>query len=89
MQEIRSQRITPDQLDKMKKMKGSYEALFSKRAIKYREMGLKDKKLTEDDYGRLILQEDTFLKRPVVIIDDKIYVGNEKKTVDELKKAVS
>jgi arsenate reductase len=73
----------------MKKMAGSYEALFSRRAMKYKEWGLKDKLLTENDYRNYILKEYTFLKRPVVIVADKIFVGSEKKNVAALKKAVS
>lgn len=86
MQDIKTEKITPAQLDEMKAMAGSYEALFSRRAIKYKEMGLKDKKLTEDDYRQLILDEYTFLKRPVTINGKKIFVGNDKKTVEALKK---
>jgi arsenate reductase (glutaredoxin) len=85
MQDIRTERITPAQLDQMKKMAGSYEALFSRRAIKYKEMGLKNKNLSEQDIRKLILKEDTFLKRPVVIDGKTIFVGNEKKTVAALK----
>jgi arsenate reductase (glutaredoxin) len=88
MQDIKFEKITPAQIDAMKKMAGSYEALFSRRAMKYKEMGLKDKPLTEKDYRQLILDEYTFLKRPVVIINDKIFIGSEKKNVAELKKAV-
>lgn len=88
MQDIRAEKITPAQLEEMKKMAGSYEALFSRRAIKYKELGLKYKKLEEKDYRSFILQEDTFLKRPVVIMNDKIFIGNEKKNVEALKKAV-
>jgi len=88
MQDIKTEKITAEQLDEMKKMAGSYEALFSRRAMKYKELGLKDKKLTEKDYRNYILEEYTFLKRPVVIIDDKIFSGSEKKTVENLKKAV-
>lgn len=87
-QNIREEKITPAQLDEMKKLAGSYEALFSRRALKYKELGLKDKKLEEKDYKNYILQEDTFLKRPVTILGDKIFVGNEKKTVIALKDAV-
>jgi arsenate reductase (glutaredoxin) len=43
MQDIKFEKITAAQLDEMKKMAGSYESLFSRRAIKYRELGLKDK----------------------------------------------
>ncbi len=88
MQDIKFVKITPAQLDEMKKLAGNYESLFSRRAIKYRELGLKDKKLEEKDYRNYILEEYTFLKRPVIIIDDKIFIGSEKKTIEALKKAV-
>ena len=88
MQDIKWEKITPSQLEEMKKMAGSYEALFSRRAMKYKEWKLKDKQLSEDDYRNYILEEYTFLKRPVVIIDKKIFIGSEKKTVEALKNAV-
>jgi arsenate reductase (glutaredoxin) len=85
-QNIKMDKITPEQLDEMKTMIGSYEALFSRRSLKYKAMGLKDKTLTEKDYRNLILQEYTFLKRPVVISGKKIFSGSEKKTVAEVMK---
>jgi len=85
-QNIKEDKITPEQLDDMKSMVGSYEALFSRRALKFKSMGLRDKKLTEKDYRDLILQEYTFLKRPVVISGKKIFSGSEKKTVAEVLK---
>lgn len=88
MQDIKTEKITAAQLDEMKKMAGSYEALFSRRALKYKELGLKDKPLTEEDYRRYILEEYTFLKRPVTIIGNKIFIGSEKKTLEALKNAV-
>ena len=88
MQDIKFEKITPSQLEEMKKMAGSYEALFSRRAIKYRELNLKDKKLNEPDYRNYILEEYTFLKRPVTIINSRIFVGSEKKTVASLKQAL-
>jgi arsenate reductase (glutaredoxin) len=88
LQDIKTEKITPAQIDEMKNMAGSYEALFSRRAIRYKEMGLKNKLLSEKDYRKLILEEYTFLKRPVAIINHKIFVGNENKTVDALKNEV-
>jgi len=88
LQDIKTEKITAKQLEEMKKMAGTYEALFSRRAMKYKELGLKDKQLTEKDYRNYILEEYTFLKRPVVIINDNIFIGSEKKTVEALKKAV-
>jgi len=88
MQEIKTEKITPAQLDEMKKMAGSYEALFSRVALKYRIMGLNTMQLNEKDYRKYILQEYTFLKRPVIIVDNDIFIGNSKKTVAAAKAAI-
>ena len=85
LQNIKEQKITPEQLEAMKIMAGSYEALFSRKAMKYRSMGLQDRNLTEDDYRQLILEEYTFLKRPVVIIDGDIFIGSAKAAVEGAK----
>lgn len=88
LQDIKTEKITPAQLDELKAKAGTYEALFSRRAMKYKEMGLKEKMLTEKDYRRLILEEYTFLKRPVALVGGKIFVGSEKGTVVALKEAL-
>ena len=85
IQDIKSTKIKASQLDAMKKMAGSYEALFSRRSMKYRPLGLHEMEMTEKDYRKYILQEYSFLKRPVFIIEDDIFVGNAKKTVAQLK----
>ncbi len=79
LQDIKTEPITPAQLDEMKKLAGSYEALFSKIALKYRSMGLNTMTLTEKDYRKYILQEYTFLKRPVMIAGKEIFIGNAPK----------
>ena len=88
LQNIKEDKITPEQLDHMKEMTGSYEDLFSRRAMKYRSMGLNEMTLNEDDYRQYILEEYTFLKRPVIIIDDEIFVGSAKKAVEGAKAKV-
>ena len=88
LQDIKTDPITPAQLDEMKVLAGTYEALFSRRALKYKALGLKDQVLTEKDYRKYILEEYTFLKRPVVISGKQIFVGSEKKTVGELKEKI-
>ena len=84
IRDIKAESITESELDRMKEMQDSYEALFSRRAQKYKSMGLKNQNLTEEDYRKLILQEYTFLKRPVIIIDNEIFVGNSKKNIEKL-----
>ena len=88
LQDIKTQNMTENQLDEMKARAGSYEALFSKRARLYREKGLNEKQLSEADYKNLILEHYTFLKRPVIFVDGKIFVGNSKKVVEAAKQAI-
>ena len=85
LQDIKTTAITPEQLEEMKQMAGSYESLFSKRARLYKERDLKNQQLTEEDYKNLILEHYTFLKRPVMISGDQIFIGNSKKVVEAAK----
>lgn len=75
LQNIKDESVTAQQLDEMKALAGSYEKLFSRRAKLYAEMGLKNEKLSEEDYKHYILQHYTFLKRPVIINGKKITIG--------------
>lgn len=88
LQEIKSEPITPEQLEQMEALSGSYESLFSRRAMLFRQRGLHEKELSEKDYKNLILEHYTFLKRPVIIVGDQIFVGNSKKTVEAAKEAI-
>jgi arsenate reductase len=85
LQDIKTSAITEEQLTEMHALAGSYEALFSRRALKYRELGLNEKTLSEKEYKKYILQEYTFLKRPVMVFNDQIFIGNAPKTVAAAK----
>lgn len=89
LQDIKEEPLTVAQLEDMAKHTGSYEKLFSKRAKLYKEMGLKDEKLSETDYKRYILEHYTFLARPVIIFNDTIFVGNSAKAVEKMLKTVN
>ena len=85
LQGIKEEEITVKQLEKMHALSGSYEALFSKRAKLYKEMGLKDQTLSEADFKHYILDHYTFLKRPVIVFNDQVFIGNSAKTVEDAK----
>jgi len=87
-QDIKTDALTASQLEEMKGSAGSYEALFSKRARLYRQQGLHEKQLSESDYKNLILEHYTFLKRPVIMVNDRIFIGNSKKVVAAAKEAI-
>ncbi len=87
-QEIKANNITVAQLDEMYALSKSYEALFNKRAKLYKAMDLKNQELSEADYRQYLLDEYTFLKRPVFIVDKEIFIGNSKKVIESLKEKI-
>ena len=87
-QEIKANNITVAQLDEMYALSNSYEDLFNKRAKLYKAMDLKNQVLSEEDYRQYLLDEYTFLKRPVFIVDDEIFIGNSKKVIEKLKEKI-
>jgi arsenate reductase len=89
LQDIKKEKITEEQIDLMRNLAGSYQTVFSKVAKKYKAMGLNEMQLTEKDYRKYILIEYTFLKRPVIIVDDKIFIGNSEKAISDAKAALA
>jgi arsenate reductase (glutaredoxin) len=82
LQNIKEENIDEAALDQLKEKVGSYEALFSRKAMKFRSMGLNEMNLTETDYKKYMLDEYTFLKRPFIINEDEVFIGNAKNVVE-------
>lgn len=89
LQDIKEKEITVKQLEELHALSGSYESLFSKRAKLYKEMELKNQKLSERDFRYYLLYHYTFLKRPVIVSGEQIFIGNSKKTVESAKRFVN
>lgn len=83
LQDIKTEKITLEQLEEMRSMTDSYDSLLNKRARKLSEF--KGQELSEEKLKSMILEEYTFLKRPVFIFENEIFIGNSKKTVESLK----
>ena len=87
--DIKEEGISAEDLDEMRAHAGSYEALFSRRAMKFRSMGLSEKTLAEGDYRALILEEYTFLKRPVFLTESGVTAGSAKAQVSAARDLLS
>ena len=87
LQDIKQQNIDAETLDWIKNKVGSYEALFSRKAMKYKSMGLNNMDLKESDYRKYMLEEYTFLKRPFMINGDEVFIGNSKAVVEDAVKS--
>ncbi|MCK0157414.1 hypothetical protein MWU65_09515 [Cellulophaga sp. F20128] len=88
LQDIKTELMTKSQIEEMYNLAGSYEALFSKRARLYKERNLGAKEVTEADFKALLLEHYTFLKRPVIIVDTTIFIGNSKKVIAGAKEKI-
>ncbi len=89
LQDIKKQNVDEAQLAELARLAGSYEALFTRRSRQYKARGLAGQALGEDDYRALILEEYSFLKRPVVQLDGQVFIGNSKKNVEALGLALA
>ncbi|MFC7357747.1 arsenate reductase family protein [Jejudonia soesokkakensis] len=87
-QDIKTENLTEEEVEEMYNLAGSYEALFSRRARLFKERNLGNEELLDEDYRDLILEHYTFLKRPVIINNDKIFIGNSKKTIAAAKEDI-
>lgn len=85
LQDIKAKNVSEKELDEWAQLAGSYEALFSKRAVNYKSLGLAQKNLTEKEFRNYILSDYTFLKRPVLQVGKRIAFGNDKKAIEAMK----
>jgi len=84
--DLKKNPLTATQLEILYHHSGSYEALLNKRAQKLKEMDKSS--LDEAAIKALLLSHYTFLKRPVLLYQDKMYIGNAKATVAQAKEAL-
>lgn len=85
VQDVKKENLTLEQVEHLATLSGSYESLINRRATKYKEQDWKNKDMSEEQAKELLLSHYTFLKRPVFVLGETIFVGNAKKTVAALQ----
>lgn len=81
--DLKKHPINESELEELFDFSKSYESLFNKRAVLFREMKKKFNNVSEKDYKKLLLSHYSFLKRPVLLINGKLFIGNSKETVNQ------
>jgi arsenate reductase len=81
---LKEQPLSVDEVRGLAAKVGGVETLFSKRAMKYRVMGLHEREVSEDEMVKLMSEEYTFVTRPVIVRGDRATAGFSAKRVDEL-----
>ena len=82
--DIKTQPLSREQVEKLANLVGGAEQLFSRRAIKYREMGLHEREVSSAEMLDLMVSEYTFIKRPVLVIGEIATAGFSEKIYNEL-----
>lgn len=80
---IKDAPLSRAEIETLAKMVGGVENLFSRRSVKYRELGLRDKNLSETEMLDLMAEEYTFLKRPILVAGKTLIAGFFEKEYDE------
>ena len=81
LHDIRKSPLTEIELDALADVAKSYEAIFSKRARKVKELNLDLSNFSESDYKKYLLLDYTFLKRPILQVDMHLFIGSSKATL--------
>ena len=79
---IKEEPLTRAEVERLATMLGGAENLFSRRSVKYRELGLRDKTLSEAEMFDLMASEYTFLKRPILTANGTAIAGFFEKEYD-------
>ena len=82
--DLKAQPLEQAEVRDLARKVGGVEALFSRRAMKYRQLGLHEKELSEDEMARWMADEYTFVTRPVIVRGDRATAGFSAKRVDAL-----
>jgi arsenate reductase len=82
--DIKTTPLSRQKIEDLAEAVGGAETLFSKRARKYRGMGLHERTLSDDDMLQLMETEYTFITRPVIVRGDKALCGFGEKKMEAL-----
>ena len=80
---IKEEPLSRAEIEGLVALLGGAENLFSRRSVKYRELGLRDKTLSANEMLDLMADEYTFLKRPILVAGGEAIAGFFEKEYDE------
>lgn len=79
--DLKKEPLTREELDEFVHRIG-LDVLVNKRGMKWRQLGLKDQDLSDDELFDRLLEHQTMMKRPVLINDEAILVGYDEEAFE-------
>ena len=86
--DVKSHPLDCKEVERLTELVGGAGELFSRRAIKYRAMNLSERELSSDDMIQLMVDEYTFIKRPVLVSAGRAVAGFTPKSYDSFLEKV-
>ncbi len=71
---VKKDPLSRDELDELR-IKVGLDSLVNRKGMKWRQLGLAGKDLSEDELFDILLENQTMIKRPVLIKGDAVLVG--------------
>jgi arsenate reductase (glutaredoxin) len=84
LRDIKANKLSHAEVEKLVEIIGGADKLFSRWAIKYRELGLNKREVSTAEMLDLMTDEYTFIKRPVLVINGKAIAGFSEKSYAEI-----
>ncbi|MFN3917159.1 MAG: arsenate reductase family protein [Flavobacteriales bacterium] len=86
LREIKTTPLNTSEIEFLGKLQGSYVDLINKRAQKFQTEPYSSIVLNEKTAKKLLAEDYTFLKRPILVTEGKMVAGNGKSEVELMKK---
>lgn len=71
---LKKEPLTKDEIEELS-FKVGLDVLVNKRGTTYRKLGLKDQNLTDKELITVLLENQSMIKRPVLVLDEAVLVG--------------
>jgi len=82
--DIRARPLTRTEVANLARLAGGASELFSRRALAYRERGLHERTIDEEEMIDLMTEQDTFIRRPVLLMGEQVIPGCTVRGLDKV-----
>lgn len=79
--DLKKEPLTREELEEFVHRIG-LDVLVNRKGMKYRQLGLNEKELSDDELFEQLLEHQTMIKRPVLIKDEAILVGYDEEAFE-------
>lgn len=83
--DVKKEPLTMDEIKDLE-FKVGLDVLVNKRGTTYRDLGLKDKELSDEEMLEVLEENQSMIKRPVLVYEDAVLVGYDEEAFENFLK---